>query len=396
MINELVKSLNKLHLRYSDGTPGKIGIKSSFEDEGVFFNDLVLLKNALLKSDTFFNIKIGGCEAKSDVFNCITLDCDGIVAPMIESEFAIQKYKELIDGFNFGVENKNFYVNIESKSGYQNIDNIIEKGDGFLKGIVVGRSDLTHSFGLTKDKVDSDDIYDIVENIFTIAKGNGLQTGMGGNISVNSIDFISKLSSKGLIDYIETRNVILRLDNSNQFMLKEFIEDAIRFEKLWLDIKSKYYLGIGNESLHRSKVLSTRLSKDDFKTKVTGQEERVISVDFDGVIHNMTKGFHDGTMYGDLIDGVEESLKEMSKDYDLVVYSCKCNPERPLINGKTGTELIWEYLEKHNLKQYIKDVTFNKPNAICYIDDKCLEFKNWKDTIQDIRMIKEQQVETIV
>ena len=34
-------------------------------------------------------------------------------------------------------------------------------------------------------------------------------------------------------------------------------------------------------------------------------------------------------------------------------------------------------LKQYNIDKYIKDVTYNKPNALFYIDDKAISFKNW-------------------
>ncbi len=382
MIKQLVNSLNNLKKNYGD-----VGIKSSFEDEGVFFNDLVILKNVILKSNTFFSIKIGGCEAKSDLFNCIVLDCDGIVAPMIESEFALQKYMESVKNFGFDILDKNFYINIETITAYNNIDQILDKGKDFLKGIVVGRTDLTNSFGMSKNDVDCDDIFNVVKNIFLKAKEFNLETGMGGNISVNSIEFIKKLFELGLLDYIETRNVILKLNEDNINNLESFVEDAIKFEKLWLDIKTDYYLGIGSLSKQRSDNILKRLNKIDFDSWYREEEEKVISIDFDGVIHNMDKGFHDGTIYGDIIPGTKEALEKLSKEYELIIYTCKANPKRPLINNKTGIQLIWDWLEKNNIKQYIKDITYYKPNAICYIDDKTFRFNSWNETLIEVNKL---------
>ena len=36
-----------------------------------------------------------------------------------------------------------------------------------------------------------------------------------------------------------------------------------------------------------------------------------ISVDFDGVIHKCSKGYHDGTIYDDPVEGVKEALKKL-------------------------------------------------------------------------------------
>ena len=118
--------------------------------------------------------------------------------------------------------------------------------------------------------------------------------------------------------------------------------------------------------------------------KHVNASEKTIALDFDGVIHNDTKGFHDGTIYGVPIDGTKDALFELSKSFKLVIYSCKSNPKRPLINGKTGTELIWEWLDQWDMKQFISDVVINKPNALIYIDDRGLKFESWNQIMRQI------------
>tara|TARA_R110002074_G_scaffold280819_1_gene452153 strand:- start:1672 stop:2058 length:387 start_codon:yes stop_codon:yes gene_type:complete len=117
---------------------------------------------------------------------------------------------------------------------------------------------------------------------------------------------------------------------------------------------------------------------NNFKQMVGGEEENTIAIDFDGVIHKNSKGFHDGTIYDEPIEDVKKGLEYLSKSYKLVIYSCKANPNRPKIDNKTGVELIWDWLEKHNLKNYIDDISYEKPNAKYYIDDKAIMFLNWK------------------
>jgi len=123
---------------------------------------------------------------------------------------------------------------------------------------------------------------------------------------------------------------------------------------------------------------------DNFIEKVVKNERDTLAIDFDGVIHNHNLGFHDGTVYGDPIPGAIEAVKKLSKKYKIVIFTCKANPKRPLINGKTGPELIWEWLEKHDLKSYVKDVTYNKINALYYIDDKAISFNNWDNTLKHL------------
>jgi len=112
---------------------------------------------------------------------------------------------------------------------------------------------------------------------------------------------------------------------------------------------------------------------------------RIISIDFDGVIHKNSKGFHDGTVYDEPIPGTKEALEFLSKKYTIVISTCKAIPERPLINGKTGIELIWEWLKKYNLDKYISDITDKKIRCSFYIDDKAIRFETWEQTLSDVR-----------
>jgi len=102
---------------------------------------------------------------------------------------------------------------------------------------------------------------------------------------------------------------------------------------------------------------------------------RNLAIDFDGVIHNFDKGWHDGTCYGNPIEGSLSAIKSLSKDWNIIIFTAKVRPDRPLVNGKTGQELVEEWLEKHEVLQFISEVTHEKPRAEYYIDDKALEFK---------------------
>ena len=120
----------------------------------------------------------------------------------------------------------------------------------------------------------------------------------------------------------------------------------------------------------------------EFKDSVLKEDNNTIAIDFDGVIHKNSKGFHDGTIYDEPIEDVKKGLEYLSKSYKLVIYSCKANPDRPLINGKTGTKLIYDWLCKHKLDSYIYNIVYTKPNAVAYVDDKGIRFENWDDTLK--------------
>jgi len=110
-----------------------------------------------------------------------------------------------------------------------------------------------------------------------------------------------------------------------------------------------------------------------------------VGVDFDGVIHKNSKGYFDGTIYDDPIEGAEEFLRKLSAKYTVIVHTCKAKSDRGLVSGKTGTELVWEWLKKHNLSEYVSKVTAEKPRALCYIDDKSVKFDgDWNKLEKEI------------
>jgi ribonucleotide monophosphatase NagD (HAD superfamily) len=111
-------------------------------------------------------------------------------------------------------------------------------------------------------------------------------------------------------------------------------------------------------------------------------EVKNIAIDFDGVIHNSDKGFFDGTCYGEPIAGSIEALAKIAQSFEIIIFTAKAKPNRPLVNGKSGTELVEEWLEKYGIMKYVKEVTSEKPRALLYIDDNGYRFENWQSTLE--------------
>lgn len=257
-LRKLIKDLNKLK------DIGVTGIKQSFEDEGAIFDDVVKMRTISAHAGVKLSVKIGGCEAITDINNCLVIGADSLVAPMIESEFALKKYIESLDTNLTAGQRKDmdFYINIESKMAYKNLNSILDsKFSKKLSGIVVGRSDLTKSFGLSKRDVNySKKIQEVVEDILKKAKKRKLVTLMGGSVGSASIKFIQKMLKNDLLDFVETRNVIFDLKKVNVKDLNDLVKSALIFESDWLKFKADYYYQISNPLLARSKSILDRIS----------------------------------------------------------------------------------------------------------------------------------------
>lgn len=155
-----------------------------------------------------FIIKIGGCEAVHDLDQCKLLDATGIMAPMIETPFAMKKFRGAAEKiYKDDMSQVEWIINAETKTCLSNYDEILEAGAGFLTGVTVGRSDLSASMGIAKKDIECDDVFNATDYLVTKSKEKGLVTNFGGNIGVESIPFIRKIGSK--VDRFETRKVVI-------------------------------------------------------------------------------------------------------------------------------------------------------------------------------------------
>tara|TARA_R100000951_G_scaffold68060_1_gene57466 strand:- start:2064 stop:2801 length:738 start_codon:yes stop_codon:yes gene_type:complete len=232
-------------------------IKISLEDEGLTFDQATKIACLTHQQQIPLNVKIGGAEAISDMRFAENIRCKGCVAPMIESSYSLHKFISSVykNSFSF----KNLFVNIESKQAYYNIKDILNSSDAnHLYGIVLGRTDFIQSFGYTKSSVDSDECFDMAVEIFTLAKKKGLKKVMGGNLNVNSYSFIKKLYNKDLLDYIETRNVKVKLSNEFLNNFKENLSNMLEFESEWLTCKYNSLIQISKDDKKRLDSIKLR------------------------------------------------------------------------------------------------------------------------------------------
>ena len=214
-------------------------IKQSLEDEGSSFDDLIMMRTLTEKNKLNLNVKIGGCEAKNDIFFCQKIKVDSIVAPMVESDYALKKFISCIGNNNYC----KLFVNLETKLALKNIKKIIKsKSFKKLDGLIIGRSDLAGSMGLEKKDVDSKKIFSLVNNSFKSIRSSNVKKiilKMGGSITPQSHQFIKKLYKNKIIDFIETRNVEFKVDEKFLSNINEALSSAFNFEVEWLNIRIK-------------------------------------------------------------------------------------------------------------------------------------------------------------
>lgn len=250
---ELADSLKKLKEEY-----GAVFIKAEFEAEGSRKDELIMLRGFVETAGLGLIIKIGGCEAVHDLDQCKLLGASGVMAPMIETPFAMDKFKGAVNKIYEDGSNIDKIINAETKTCLQNFDEILAHGQGFLTGVTVGRSDLSASMGIDRKDIESEAMLDATIEFCSKAKRAGLVTNFGGNIGIESVPFILKM--KPYIDRFETRKVIIRASDDDHFIRKA-IAHALDFELLYLKFKSEYYMGMAIEDKKRIERLTRQVSR---------------------------------------------------------------------------------------------------------------------------------------
>jgi len=214
---------------------------------------------------------------------------------------------------------------------------------------------------------------------------------LGISSSGNSIDILKALqwsASNGMqIAMITSKDIPLEIDKLTKVILgAEYYHTA---EVLTLLLTYQLTHGSGNvcppigendpEALKKLNWKGGKIREHSYP-----DEQINIGIDFDGVIHKNSKGYYDGTIYDEPIEGSHAALEKLSKEHTIIIYSCKAKPDRGLIDGKTGTELIWEWLKNHDMAQFVSKVTAEKPRARYYIDDKAIRFTDWQTAFKQI------------
>ena len=251
------------------------GIKAEFEAEGTRLDEAMRLKNVVAAAGLDLNIKIGGCEAIKDMLDAVSLGARRIIAPMVETPYALQKFiraSQMIYGDN--IVNVDLLVNIETLTACQNFDAMLEIPEiSVLNGIVIGRVDLAGSMGYDRSKVNGSEILELSLDLAKKAKARNLKVVVGGGVSVDSVPFFNAFPANHL-DRFETRKVIFQCPAAINNEEIAFIK-AVQFELLWLKNKRDHYSAIALEDAERIKMMEARYQSSLAKVQANLQEEEL-------------------------------------------------------------------------------------------------------------------------
>ena len=225
-----------------------VAIKAELEAEGTRADELHQLALLVASNGSSLAVKIGGCEALSDLRIAKEVRAKYIVAPMVESEFALSKFLSAIKKIYTPEEmsETNFAFNLETKMTLGSFDAIADLAKGSLNGVVFGRTDYISSLGIPNSKIESPTITADVTLAAKIALKNNLEFTVGGSISRKSISNLIQIKEVGL-NRFETRKVVFNAECLYQEEVDNLINLALIFELNWLKYKRQESITISLE-----------------------------------------------------------------------------------------------------------------------------------------------------
>lgn len=235
------------------------GVKMEFEAEGTRLEEAMRLKDVSSHAGVEMTLKIGGCEAFTDMYEAAKLGVRHLVAPMIETPYALRKYHGAILKAYHAEDRADmcFLFNLETITACENFSRMLELSEmQDIDGIVLGRVDLTGSLGMTRGDVNADRILEICIKMATQAKAHGKTVVVGGSVSYRSMPFFRKFPA-GLLDRFETRKIVFHCPEALANTEESFLQ-ALKFEILWLKNKHQYYSRISQEDQDRLKMMEER------------------------------------------------------------------------------------------------------------------------------------------
>lgn len=238
---------------------GFVAVKAEFEAEGTRADELLRLLEIAHRADLGVAIKIGGCEAVSDLLQSRNYGANYIIAPMVETPYALSKFVDAKNKvFGKNEQRTQFLFNLETQSTLENLASMVPVAKaGGIDGIVFGRVDFTLSRGMPRGAINDPSVTKAVLDVAAACAENDLELVVGGSVAAEAVPALCRFHSVRL-DRFETRKVVFDGNAAVGHLIEKGIAAAVDFELTWLRNKHDYYSAIAGEDLVRIAMMEER------------------------------------------------------------------------------------------------------------------------------------------
>lgn len=185
-------------------------VKAEFEAEGTRSDEFLRLLELARRAQLKVALKIGGCEAVRDLIEARQYGVDYIIAPMVETPYALSKYIAAKDKVYPKDEQADigFLFNVETYTTFTALEEMGAMAQAGGVGFVLGRVDFAGSLGHDRGFVNSAQMGEYVNAVAAQAAARGVPLVVGGGVSPDSISLLAQGRKAGRLDRFETRKVV--------------------------------------------------------------------------------------------------------------------------------------------------------------------------------------------
>jgi 2-keto-3-deoxy-L-rhamnonate aldolase RhmA len=233
---------------------GCCALKAGTEWEDMDYSEISQLHSLLGDKPYPIFVKIAGAEARTDLRHLCAIGVNGILGPMVESSYTLEKFVTTVQQVYQGNPvSPDLAINIETIQGYENLDKILDSPYfQTINTVVIGRLDLALSMGF--NDVDQPAIQQVTEDLARQVHRRGKRVSVGGFVNPSSAGALQALN----IDCLNTIHIMLDLSK---------VKDASAAVWKALEFEIAYYQALidlhpEREQFYQSRIITSQTKLD--------------------------------------------------------------------------------------------------------------------------------------